>query len=111
MQFKECYALEKIHGCVKKGTKIMLAGDNEVPIEDIKIGDIVITYDENTKKFVNNKVSDVLVRDADIRLPWMSIILQNNKEVVCTEDHPFLTQRGWIPARDLTISDEIIEYK
>jgi hypothetical protein len=44
--FREVYALEKIHGCLKKGTKISLANGEEIPIEEIEQGDVIITYDQ-----------------------------------------------------------------
>jgi len=109
--FKECFALEKIHGCLKKGSKVKLSNGRDVNIEDIRKGDIVVSYDEENKKFVDKKVLNVLIQESDIRLPWMEISLQNNKGVICTEDHPFLTKRGWVEAMSLTISDEIVEYK
>lgn len=109
--FKECYALEKIHGCLKKGTRVSLSNGREGNIEDIKVGDSIVSYDEENKRFVDKKVLNVLIQEADIRLPWVQISLQNNKMITCTEDHPFLTKKGWIEAKDLTISDDIVGYR
>lgn len=32
-----------------------------------------------------------------------------NTQIVCTKEHPFLTERGWVPAQELTIQDSIMQ--
>jgi len=107
--FKRCYAMEKIHGCVKKGTKVLLSDKTERPVEEIVRGDVVFAFDESQGKFVLARVKDVIVQESDPRLGWMEVTMGNGRIVVCTVDHPFLTtNRGWVIAEELTMEDDLV---
>jgi hypothetical protein len=108
LMFKECYAMEKIHGCLKKGTLIKLSAGEERPIEKIKAGDCVVSFEEKTKNFVKAEVAKVIIQEKTISLPWLELLLENGRTLVCTEDHKLLTSRGWVEAKDLTLSDDIV---
>jgi intein/homing endonuclease len=111
LMFKECYALEKIHGCVKKGTKISLPNGEEVNIEDINVGDIVLTYNVIDKNFSHALVLNVLKKPVNNTLKWIKLTLENGRILQCTEDHPILTfNRGWVHAIDLEETDDIIDF-
>ena len=97
--FKECFAMEKIHGCVKKGTLVRMADGTEVPVERVKHGDRVLSYNADKQKFVTAMVEDLVVQERDVRLGWMEVTLLDGRSVTCTEDHPFFTgNRGWVAA-------------
>lgn len=106
--FKECYASEKIHGCLNKGTLIRTANGANIPIEQITVGTEILSYDEKLKQFVPATVSAVVIQERDIRLGWMRIVVEDGSAIVCTEDHPFLTARGWVIASQLTAEDDIL---
>ena len=106
--FKEAWAAEKIHGCLKKGTLILLPNNQQIPIEKVVPGTEIVTYDEINQNFTSSVVEDILIQETDIKLPWMEVELTNSQKIICTEDHPFLTQRGWIAAKDLTLDDNIL---
>jgi hypothetical protein len=107
--FKECFAMEKIHGCVKKGTLVHMANGTEVPIEQIKRGDKVLSYSTEKQKFVTATVENLVVQERNVRLGWMEVTLQDGRSVICTEDHPFFTKnRGWVAASALTADDDIL---
>lgn len=78
-----------------------------VPIQDVKIGDIAPTYNEYSKQIENNVVSQVhktLYEGKMIELEFYNGI----KDVV-TPDHPYFTKnRGWIEAKDLNENDEFL---
>jgi len=108
--FKECWALEKIHGCVQKGTKISLANGSEIPVEEISIGDVILTFDENKKEFITSVVKNVIIQEKTEKLRWLKLTLKNGRILTCTEDHPILTKnRNWVNALDLDENDEIID--
>ena len=71
-------------------------------IDEIRVGDVVTSFDEVTGLFSQQKVSFVF------KNPSPSIMLKittENNQVMCTSNHPFYTQRGWVNAQDLTQRD------
>jgi hypothetical protein len=68
----------------------------------------VLTYNKNTKKF-EFKTYDKQIKtkiDAEI----FELELENGQTIKCTDDHPFLTQRGWVRLKDLKQTDKIETY-
>jgi intein/homing endonuclease len=102
-------ATEKIDGCFKSDQKVMLPNGEQIPISEIKIGDNILAYDEENKKFVYSKVKKVIVKNTDKE--WIKLSFDNDKEIICTSNHLFLTKnRNWIKAKDLNEEDELIEF-
>lgn len=108
--FKEAWAMEKIHGCLKKGTKVLLHNGAETAIDRIKPGTKVWAWDSVCKKFCIASVDRLLIQESDHRLPWMEVVLASGRILVCTVDHPFMTDRGWVKAEALKITDNILAY-
>jgi intein/homing endonuclease len=108
LAFKQVYALEKVHGCVKEDSQIHMHDGTIKQIKDIKKGDIVVSYDLNTKNFVNSEVTSVVIQDMTEHLEWYEFEFENGKILVCTEDHPILTTEGWVCARDITEKYDIV---
>ena len=107
--FRRCYAMEKIHGCLKKGTLVSMANGTKVPIEQIKRKDNVLSYNFKKQEFAPAVVEGLVIQERDVRLGWMEVTLQDGRSVICTEDHPFFTRnRGWIAAVALTMADDIL---
>lgn len=96
----KCFA-----NCFIGKTPILLYNNKHVNIEDIKIGDKVISYDENEDKFKTEEVYELFSNDYEGEL--FVIELENGEILKCTPEHPFLTQRGWIEAKNLTDMDDI----
>jgi hypothetical protein len=110
--FKECYAMEKIHGCVWFRTKVLMASGEEKPIKELKAGDFIISFDENDQKFKPARIKDVIVQKKVPTLAWYRLIFSNGRRLTCTEDHPILTKnRGWIEAKDLEETDDIVDHE
>lgn len=94
LQTGTCYAIF----CFVAGTKIE-TDRGSVNIEDIKVGDMVLTHDgfRRVKKTMNKK-SEVITRK-----------FSNGSEITGTYDHPFWTQnRGWVQYGQLTENDILI---
>ena len=101
-------ATEKADGCFRGDQKIMLPNGEQIPISEVKVEDLVLSYDEESGKFVPGKVEDVIVKSADKE--WVHLDFDNDKEIVCTSNHLFLTKnRNWVKAKDLTEEDELVE--
>lgn len=87
---KRIYILEE---CFPKGTNILTPNGN-IPIETIKPGDSVFNIEglSSVKSIFKNIVPLERI---------VKIHLSGNKEIVCSKDHLFLTENGWVKAVDL----------
>jgi RNA ligase (TIGR02306 family) len=103
----EVVMTEKIHGCFHADTKVMLVNGEEISIKDIQVGDLVMSFDVEKQAFVHKKVTNTCVKPPN-KLKWMRLSFANNRSIVCTEDHKFLTNLGWVEAKDLEESHDVI---
>ena len=106
--FKEVFCLEKIHGCLRADSLINMADGSLRPIKDVKPKDKVKSFDEKTKKIVEAEVTSVVIQEKSDLLDWFCLEFDGGRKIVCTEDHPVLTNKGWVQSKDLTDSYEII---
>ena len=74
-------------------------------IQDIVIGDSVLSYSFSNNSVVNSKVINVLKREAD----HVYLIKINDELIEVTEEHPFfVVGKDWVKVKDLEIGDELI---
>ena len=79
--------------CFAAGTQILMDNGLSKNIEDIKIDEIIIAYNENNKKFVAKKVINT---QAHNNTPQMVQISFNNGDILkLTPGHPLLSIEGW----------------
>ena len=77
-------------------------------IENIKIGDQVLSFNEKTHKKEYSTVIDTMNRFDD---KIYHIKFSNGNSIKCTKEHPFYTSnKKWVEAKDLKIEDECIQY-
>lgn len=94
------YAL--VHACMAKGTPVVLEHGRIKPIEDVRIGDRVITHNGHIAKIVD-AVGQPNTKGAMVKIsPWLG------HPVLCTQEHKFPTQRGLVRADRLLKSDFLI---
>lgn len=106
--FKQCIAMEKIHGCLHKDTPV-LTDRGEVRICDVFPGDFVFSFDEKTHTFEKHEVLQVFKQEASTG--WLAITLENGRTLLLTKNHRVLTKtRGWVEAYMLSKDDEVITY-
>jgi hypothetical protein len=84
--------------CFVAGTPVEMPS-GAVPIESLKIGDEVTGGSGKPRR-----VTDVMRRTSK-RL--VRVTLSNGKKVICTADHPWLTQRGWVAAGEMTAGEKL----
>jgi|GEM_PF-3462678 len=77
--------------CFPAGTKVTLPGDVKVNIEDVKVGDKVVSQDETG----NRSISTVTKLDQPIREHMCQIDFENGEHLQLTNEHPLMTQDGW----------------
>ena len=83
-----------IDECFSKNTMITLSNGEQIPIQNIKVGDAIQNLcgiDKVVNKFINQVPLERV----------LSIHFTNGFSTVCSEEHLFLTPEGWIPAKKL----------
>ncbi|MFA8450097.1 MAG: Hint domain-containing protein [Bacteroidales bacterium] len=79
--------------CLVAGTKIRMGDNTEKNIEDIKVGDYVLTLNPRTKRTRRTKVLKVI---DSYKSAMVSYVFKNGRTVTATQDHPFLLNIiGW----------------
>ena len=106
----------RLYGCpincsycigVKKGRhipRVIMSREPNKKIFDVKVGDTLMTLDDDGNH-VETTVTNVMSRNSP---EHYGIKIEGKKEIFATPEHPFMTQRGWVRADQLTTSDEII---
>jgi hypothetical protein len=103
------------HGdCLDPDTEILLNDGSFITIYEwfLKYPEAkfeVIAFDENSKEFV--KAIGHSPRIGQITDIEYELEMEDGSIFKCTGNHPFLTQRGWVEAKDLTEDDDILELK
>jgi len=88
--------------CFLAGTEISLVGGLSLPIEKIKIGDLVISYNEETKGLEPSAVLKTFKHQA-------SRYLFINQEIKVTFDHPLYINDQWLAAGQIKIGDKLLQ--
>ena len=79
--------------CFLAGTKILMSDHSYKNIEDIEIGDEVISWDEANDKIITDKVVGI---KTPIHNDFVKISVDGKDDIICTHDHPFLVKdKGW----------------
>lgn len=78
--------------CFPAGTKITMKDKSEKNIEDVKVGDYVLSYDfKNQKK----SFAKVIELESPIREHMCEIVFEDNSNLKLTREHPVYTKQGW----------------
>jgi RHS repeat-associated protein len=73
-----------------------------VPIEDIGIGDLVLSYDEKTRQNQYNEVINLI--QGEHKYDIVTLTLENGNIIEATAEHPFyINGKGWNPASSLKV--------
>ena len=76
--------------CHPSGTQIRLSDGQTKAIEEIQIGDTVVTYDRRSASFVKKGfVSEIAAREYQ---GWLYTVKANNKSSQCTDSHRWLVR-------------------
>ena len=85
--------------CFLAGTKIALADGTESTIENIKPGDLVLSYDE-----INNRLQPALVSRTFVHRASGYLLINNQLRV--TANHPLYVNNQWRPAGQVKVGDQ-----
>ena len=78
-----------------------LIGDK--PIQNIRVGDVVPTFDEKKKRLCLGLVTRIFRKQTNVLVRITTAL----GSVVCTPNHPFYTKKGWKNAGELNPSDVV----
>tara|TARA_E500000331_G_scaffold133836_1_gene130814 strand:+ start:120 stop:1157 length:1038 start_codon:yes stop_codon:yes gene_type:complete len=88
-------------GCFLANTKILMTDGDVKNIEDIKVGDMVQSYDVKSTSIVKSKVTETFVHNDK---QYMVI----NGVIKTTSIHPFYCNEKWVEAGNLSVGDKIL---
>lgn len=90
-------------GCFVPDSMVKLADNSMKPIQEVTIGDEVISHDGTTNVVLHTLSYDV---SEDI----IELEFEDGRIISCTTDHKFFTSnRGWVKAIDLNEEDDVVE--
>lgn len=75
------------------GNTLIVCNDCLKKISDVKIGDVVKTYNEETSQIEFNRVINTFRYKNDKKS--VKVTLKNGESFICTEDHQFYFKGGW----------------
>lgn len=84
--------------CLAENTIILIDDGNlgrEIEIKDVQVGDKIATI-SGWEKVTKKKLT---IHQRSVKI---------NEEVIASFEHPFMTQRGWVEAKDLVVGDTIL---
>jgi RHS repeat-associated protein len=86
---------------------LVLTEEGLKPIEEIKIGEKVLSMDENTETTSYQPVTDLIQSEQPYRL--IEITLNSGKSIEATAEHPFYIKgKGWNPASSLKVGQVLV---
>lgn len=86
--------------CFPPGTLVTLATGEQVPIDQVKTLDRVVTAEGNVSEVRQTMVRPYIGQLVNLRL-------YGNNLLRCTPEHPVLTKRGYVAAKDVTAADYV----
>ena len=79
--------------CFVAGTEVTMEGYYIKYIEDIKIGDSVLSYNETTQEIETKEVVEVFT---PIHSELIKLTLDNDTEIISTFDHPYYVEGKYL---------------
>ena len=83
--------------CLHVDETVLMSDGRRIRIADVKIGDEVVSFHPETFKTSNTKVINQYVRSTDKQI--FKITTEDGRSIIATEDHKFMTTRGWLQVK------------
>lgn len=87
--------------CVAKDTLILLDDGREIQIQDLTENHRVVTVNKETHQIEISAITNIFTKEPESMYVIETI---TNKKIKATDDHPFLTNKGWVETKDLDIN-------
>ena len=92
------------YGCFTAGTQVLMADGTTKAIEEVAVGDRVVSHDPVSGNNVEGTVEQVHIHQD---VPTLTLTTTAG-EITTTTTHPFyIEDRGWLPAGDLQEGDRL----
>jgi hypothetical protein len=91
--------------CFVAGTTVMMTNGLSKPIEKLKPGDYVMSYDPSKHTYEKSRISMTFVHQGR---PTLHIRTTGGYNVTTTKVHPFWTDTGWVEAGDLVAGSSYV---
>lgn len=92
--------------CFVADTLILMSDNSYTPIQDIKEGDEVLSYDIDKNCFYPTIVKKLIIKES---IHTIAVIkFENGEELTMNEYHPILTERGWHSLTHYNNYDELV---
>ena len=90
--------------CFPAGTLITMADLSSVPIDAVRVGDLVLAYDTETGRARPERVLRTFVH------PYLagSSLIHVNDQLAATPEHPFFRNGAWSPAGEIGLGDSLV---
>lgn len=93
----------KYGGCFIAGTQITLANGETKNIEDVIVGESILTFNETTQVNESGIVGDLKQHEVE---NIIKLYFEDNTIITTTSEHPFYVKdKGWVEAGNLISSD------
>lgn len=93
--------------CFVAGTKITLPNGEYKNIEDVVVGEKVLTYNESTGETELGIVGDLKVHDVE---DVIDLVFDDTTSITTTPEHPFFVkEKGWVNAKNLQEGDVCVK--
>ncbi|MEU2180013.1 polymorphic toxin-type HINT domain-containing protein [Streptomyces thermolilacinus] len=92
------------------GTGVLLADGTRKAIEDVEVGDVVVTTDTETGETVTKRVTETITTEDDKDFTEITVLTdRGHSSIVATDTHPFWVPglREWVPAGDLRLGQTL----
>lgn len=90
-------------GCFIAGTEITMANGDVKNIEDVVVGDEVLTYNEESGENEGGIVGDLKEHQVE---SVIRLTLDNENIIITTQEHPFyINGKGWVKAGEIEVLD------
>lgn len=86
-----------------KYPEVTMADMTKKPLDEVKVGDIILTFDKDAKKVVQTTVTDIGKRTTN---EYYSLATSQTSFIV-TGEHPFYIEGQWKSVKDLKVGDKV----
>lgn len=75
------------------GSWVIMGDDTKKNVDDIVVGDVVLSYDYTKKVYEKKKVTSI---DKAIYSRMVRLVLENKLQILTSSDLPFWGENGWV---------------
>ncbi|GAB6008946.1 Hint domain-containing protein [Dysgonomonas reticulitermitis] len=75
------------------GTWVVMADDTRKNVDNIAVGDVVLSYDYTKKVYEKKKVTSI---DKVMYSRMVRLVLENKRQILASSDLPFWGEEGWV---------------